>query len=460
VKRLLASCILGLFAATAAPAAAVTVEKYEVQADKALNVPASAQAKALMPGGFPLGIGSGLHVIGEKDGALLFWTVTDRGPNVDAPKYRSAPEAKPAGAIIFPAPDFTPTIAIIELKGGQAKVTKTLPIKDESGKPISGRPLPKGLVGSTGETPLGLDLGALSTDAQGLDTEGIDVDKDGNLWLCDEYGPFLIKVDAKSGQIMKKYAPGAGLPEVIAKRQANRGFEGLAVTPSGKIVAVVQSVVDVDGKIKESGARFLRMVELDPATGQVRTLGYPHDVEAYKASRDAKLGDLVALSDTRFLVIEQAMGKDKKMRNLIYLVDIAKATDLSGKKAADGTELESVKSEAELKALGVVLAGKKLLVDLRALGWTADKAEGLTLLPDGKSLAVMNDNDFGIAPVVENPAAGADGKAVDSPGDYVVGADKTLTLDGKPTKATVNFEPNNEKSQLWIIRLDEALTGK
>ena len=68
----------------------------------------------------------------------------------------------------------------------------------------------------------------LGTDRNGLDTEGISLDKDGNFWISDEYGPFIAKVD-KKGNILEKYGPGMGLPKILADRVPNRGSEGVTV---------------------------------------------------------------------------------------------------------------------------------------------------------------------------------------------------------------------------------------
>lgn len=101
----------------------------------------------------------------------------------------------------------------------------------------------------------------------------------------------------------------------------------------------------------------------------------------------------MALDNQRILLIEQGTGKDKTMINKIYLVDLAQASDLS---AFDGQgkalEFDDAK---DLAKRGVKLAQKREVADLRQLGWRQEKAEGLALIDD-RTLAVINDNDFGL----------------------------------------------------------------
>jgi hypothetical protein len=461
MTRRFAPAALAVFlaAAPAAAAEAPTIQKYVVEAPKSANIPAPAALAAAFPDGFPLGLGSGVAYAGrEPDGSILLYAVGDRGPNADGPNFLAAPDAKPAPAKFFPAPDYVPSLAKLRIKGDVVEVVSVTPLRNADGTPVSGRPLPAGAVGSTGETGLGADLAVLPTDANGLDPEGIAVDPtDGNLWLCDEYGPFLVKVDATTGKIIKKYAPGQGLPDILAKRQPNRGFEGLAVTPDGTVFAAMQSILDVDGKVKASKAPFLRLLELDPATGATRMFAYPHDVAVYKKSGDAKLGDLTAVSANRLVTVEQAKGADKVMRNIVYAVDVSKATDISGKTAPDGSPLETLADAAGLSALGIVPAAKTRLFDLRELGWKAEKAEGLALLPDGKTLVVASDNDFGLAGKVVNPAADKDGKPATDPTDYTLAPGGQAGYEGKPVPTTFTIVPSGEKTELWVVTLPEAL---
>ena len=49
----------------------------------------------------------------------------------------------------------------------------------------------------------------LNYDPNGMDPEGIAVDKQGNFWISDEYGPFIAKF-SKKGQLIQKLQPGNG----------------------------------------------------------------------------------------------------------------------------------------------------------------------------------------------------------------------------------------------------------
>lgn len=423
------------------------VRKLDVSVSPRDYVAAPASLKQLFPKGFPTGVGSGLAFAGkEKDGSLLFLSVTDRGPNADSPKFVGSPGEKGLPTKMFPSPGFHPAVATIKVKGNAASVVKMTPIRGLDGKPVTGLPPAKGEHGSTGETPLDVNLKVLGHDQQGIDPEGIAIDpRKGSLWLCDEYGPFIMELDRKTGQIVRKLAPGAGLPSILAKRQPNRGAEGVAVTPSGKVVAAVQSILDTDGKVKESKAAFTRLVEYDPDTDKTRMLDYPLDETAYKRTADAKIGDVTAVSDTQFLIVEQGEGRDGKMRNLVYLMDISRAS------ALPDLPLETTGLG------GMVPARKWLVADLVALGWTAEKAEGMALV-DARTLALVSDNDFGMAAVLDKPAQDKNGKTVTKPDNYTVGRDGKLMLDGKLVETTISIKPSGEKTTMWLLTLSKPVT--
>lgn len=441
------------------------ITRYEVQVDPIHFVAyggARMDLKQTFPKGFPLSIGSGLAFAGQDaKGILTFWGLTDRGPNGDAPSYQAAP-GKTSATKVFPVPAFHPSLVKIQVRKDGAQVTEVKPLQGPKG-PVTGLPLPAGLVGSTAETALSEELRVLvpGTDLHGLDPEGVVVDPEdpGNLWLCDEYGPFILKVEATSGKILQTFAPGSGLPPVVAFRQPNRGMEGVAAY-GGKVYGIVQSILDLEqapAPYATTKARFLRLVELDPRTGTTRTFAYPHEVDAYAKSKDAKIGDMVAIGKDRFLVLEQGADKSKTMQNRIYLVDISGATDISTLKA-DGKELEVLAKDAELAAAGVNVAKKTLVFDLRMAGsgWVTEKAEGLAVLPDGQTLAVANDNDFGLSVEMTGKNLPSD-----DPTKYVVLPDGSLTFNGSPVSATYELgevDPADRPSRLWLIKLPKPLS--
>ena len=443
---------------TAAQAAPGVLAKLAIELPADGHLTYQGQAASQFPDGLPIGLGSGLSFVGKtSDGALQFVALTDRGPNADAPQWTAEGQARESK--IFIRPDFVPQWMTVTVKDGKAKASHPVLLHDGKGS-IHGLPLQPGTVGATGEMALNDALQPIAlTDSRGLDTEGLVSDGQGGFWLCDEYGPFLIHVDGQ-GKILKQFGPdaqageqqvAAGLPSVLAWRQPNRGFEGIARLPSGKIIAAVQSTLDIDGKTAKS-ATFIRLLELDPQTGNTRMLAYPLESGFYKKNKDAKIGDLVAVDEQTLLVIEQGKDKDKQMHNRIYRLDLAKATDLSGQLIANKA-LEYADADA-LQAAGVVPVGKQLLVDLQSLGWSAEKAEGLTLV-DAKTIAVASDNDFGLGVKVKDKVEDAK-----DPTDYSTDGSGKLLLEGKPVASTLSLKPltgEGASSALWLIGLDQPL---
>ncbi len=444
---LLFTCLFPLASQAAEP----QVDRYVVTFPQGDRVEYKGAYASAFTDGLPVGVGSGLQFVRKEGKDLIFATVTDRGPNADSPKAGEK-ESK-----IFANPKFTPLLMTIRVGDGKAQAIDAHALHDEQG-PISGLPLPEGLIGATNEIALDDKLQQLSGDKRGLDTEGITPDGKGGYWLCDEYGPFIINIDAK-GRILKKYGPQAeqneqgvagGLPNIIKWRQANRGFEGIARMPDGRIIAAVQSTLDIDGKSKNS-ALFTRLVSIDPASGKTAMYGYPIDADVYKKAKDAKIGDIVALDNNRLLLIEQGGDKNKVMRNLVYVVDLSEASDLSEFDKEKAPEFDDA---ARLQARGIKLAGKKEILDLRKLGWQQEKAEGMTLI-DNQTIAFINDNDFGLQAALDDPQ-GAGKKAK----DYEVDGKGHLTLEGKEVAARITLKPLEKPeslNELWVVRLPESI---
>lgn len=440
---------VGVFSNVVLAAGPPRITKYQVVVPPKYFVNYQGPSEQNFPRGFLPGFGSAIALKAiNPDGSIELYGITDRGPNGDGPKYQTG--TKKCSSKFFPVPQFQPQIGIIRVKDGKAEVTSVLGLRDEKGKAITGLPIEPGLIGATNEIALDDSFRRLRYDNRGMDTEGIALDADGNFWICDEYGPFIAQYD-KKGRLLRKYAPGQGLPAVMKYRTPNRGFEGLTVTPAGLVYAAGQSPLDIEGKSGET-AQFSRIVQFDPKTGKSKMLAYPIDAEAYKSPKNAKIGDIYAISDTRFLIIEQGKGKDKQMRNLIYLIDVKDASDLTGI-TIDGKAPEFTADKSKLA--GINFAQKQLLVDLRAHGWNTEKAEGLFLMPDKKTIVVTNDNDFGMTMAVEDAENGTT-----EPDDYILHENGSFTCAGNSAKPRMHIVPNaeQERSQsIWFIELPEAL---
>ena len=441
-KLILLSCAVGTIFTTLPTAtyANTTVTNYIVNADN-YQLPYNGTEQDFANGINP-GYGSGLSLKSiNPDGSIEFYCLTDRGPNGDIPTYIQNGQ-KYAGKF-FPTPNFTPSIGILKISNNHAEIINSIPLKDKNNQKISGKVIPFGNVGSTGELALDFTMKNFGTDNNGLDTEGIARDKDGNFWLCDEYGPFLIKTDS-TGKILEKYGPGMGLPDILAQRVPNRGFEGVTIDDQGNIIGIVQSPLDVDGKTSKT-APYTRIVKLNSQTKEVTMYAYPIDT-GYKNFSKTKLGDITSIGNNQYLVIEQ--GKQNgKMQNLIYKVDLNNATAINGT-----SDLEYNKLPNDFKP-----AQKELIIDLRKNGWNIEKAEGLALLPDRQTIAVVNDNDFGIAIKVNNstnPKASVE--------DYTYNADtkEFSNKDNKVVNITIGLQknaPEEQQSQIYLFKLDHKI---
>lgn len=421
--------LLSLFVSTLTFSEVVNLKKFDIEVPSQFMVPYSGDESEFKDG-FKTGFGSALAFKNiNSDGTIEFYALTDRGPNADIPKYLK--DGKSVPGKFFPAPNFTPSIGILKVDNKKAEIIDKIELKDSTGKNITGLPLPLNRIGSTGEVALDLNMNSLGYDINGLDPEGIAIDKDGNFWISDEYGPFIIKVD-KNGKILEKLEPGNGLPEIVKHRIPNRGIEGLTIDKNGNIYAAVQSTLNVDGKTKDT-AIFTRVLKINPDTKEVKTFAYPID-KNYKSNSAAKIGDIYAVDENKLLIIEQ--GKQKgKMENLIYLVDFSKADDI--------TTLGNLESKGN--DLKIKLGEKKLVVDLRKHGWDTEKAEGLTLLPDNKTIAIINDNDFGMA-ISEDVST-----------YHYNENEKQLYLNNKATNQKLTLKKNTETSQLWLVTLKEEI---
>ena len=464
----------------------LAITRHVIAVPAAFNVPylgTDPSVQQAFAEGFTPSYGSGIAFKGiEPGGALAFYCLTDRGPNGDGPMLPSVDGQGLSESKIFPAPGFAPSIGILHVGTDGAALAASIPIRTADDLPASGLPLPQGALGNTAEVPvhdvLRFDAaGPAVFHAGGIDSEAIAFDrKRGMLWVSDEYGPFLMKIDPASGKMLARYAPGGGLPAILAKRRANRGMEGMTWDSATDTVhAFLQSPLS-DGVARyaptgqdekvEHFAAFLRWVEFDPTSAStLRMLAYPLAATDFAGGRtgNAKLGDMAALGGGKFIVVEQGEGADGKIFNKLMLVETAAATDIGAalfNPATSDLEKSSMAGSAVNGAnwSAVTPIKKTELVSLNGLGWVAEKAEGLALV-DEHTLAITNDNDFGMKTRVfdasgnELPDVDVTQFQVDANGKIVSGAAETDRV--RVARGAERERPLS----LWLLRFARPLAS-
>jgi hypothetical protein len=357
---------------------------------------------------------SALYVIPGTDGKE-FWTCSDRGVNVDCGSANPT-GCKPAYDKMFCFPSYAPKIHRVKIQGDSIQILKSITIKRPDGTPTVGYLLPTGLGSLAKEeasTDTVLDCARYASklapkDPWSIDCEAIAVDKKGNFWLAEENGPSIWKLDT-NGKALNRYSPYANLtgarPEDILidtcfkYRKNNRGFENMTIAPNGKVYAIIQSPLLYPTKAVGEGSRVHRIIEIDPATDATRMFVYLNDGIIGTGAdqirlQDWKLGDMTAINDSTFLVLEAAARGTTDIKRM-YRININKATVITSG-LYSGLTAEGLADSAGLAGAGIKAVKKTLVMDLLAKGWDAalDKAEGVTIINDS-TIALCNDNDFG-----------------------------------------------------------------
>jgi Esterase-like activity of phytase/PEP-CTERM motif len=251
-----------------------------------------------------------------------------------------------------------------------------------------------------------------------LDPEALRVSRDGkSVFVSDEYGPYIYQFDRATGERIATFALPAetfgiaspksdGAAEIAGNtsgRVANKGMEGLAITPDGtKLVGFVQSPLIQDGG---DGGRANRIVTIDIATHEVKQFAYDNRV----GGKNYNSSEIIALNDHQFLVLERdgkglGDGSTAAFKS-IYLVDLANAADVSGL-GGEAALLANAPAKtlfldlkAALNAAGI--ASDRIPAKLEGLAFGDDVVVGGVLT---HTLYVANDNDFlGSVGGLENP---------------------------------------------------------
>lgn len=240
-----------------------------------------------------------------------------------------------------------------------------------------------------------------------LDPESIRVSNDGlSVFISDEYGPYVYQFLRFSGlrlrtfQLPEKFFVSTlspmGNTEIsnnTSGRVANKGMEGLAITPDGRtLVGIMQNALIQDAS--DGAPNLLRIVTIDIASGRT-THEYP-----YLLTTGSGVSDIVALNNHELLVDERdgkgladAPGEKAKIKQILK-IDLQGATDISNMTG----------SEAQTHAVAKTLF-LDIVKTLNTAGITSDlipaKIEGTAFGPDVvvegvkiHTFWVANDNDF------------------------------------------------------------------
>ncbi len=351
-----------------------SISKYEITGNKDLIDHS---------GGYSPAIGSSLFFIEKKKDDLFFYGLTDRGPNAPIQQNNLT-------KVIFFHPQFEPVVVKIKVNKQKAEIVDFFKVIKNNDIHMTGMPT-KGIEGpSFYEVPVNHNIDDIHIYEGGMDSESLTMDKEGHFWIGEEYDPAIIKVNGKTREIEKILRPGQGLPEFVTHRQINRGFEAMAVAPNGKVYAFLEGVLKFDQDDSKINNKIIRLLEIDPNTNNTRTFAYKFDEEAYQHFRKVKIGDLTAINDNEFLLVEQGKAKNGNMTNIIYKIDISNATDIQH--FENGIFIEHMLPE-DLSKVSVIT--KKEVLNTNNYGWDEEKLEGLTIV-DSKTIALSNDNDFGI----------------------------------------------------------------
>lgn len=371
---------------------------------------------------------SGMYPIPNTNGTE-FWIVSDRGVNVDAANANLS-GCRPTYDKVYAFPNYAPKLHRVRIKGDSVQILQTISIKRPNGTGATGLINPTGFGSTALEVPstdtvmncANFSLKTVAKDIWGIDAEGVAIDKYGNFWICEEGGPAIWVINT-SGVVLKRYTPYANLPGAQTQdimidscfkyRKNNRGFEGIAIAPNGKVYAMIQSPILYPNKTVGEGTQIHRILEIDPATNAQKMYVYLNDGVIGSGGnqirlRDWKLGDMAAINDSTFLVLEAALRGTTDIKRM-YTINLNKATAVNSG-LYGGVTLEALVDSAGLAAHGIVPVKKKLFMDMFAYGWNAslDKIEGIAIINDS-TIAVCNDNDYGQSSPLENGLATATG---------------------------------------------------
>lgn len=449
------------------------IRKYVLRVPDSLLVPYtgnSTSLKSSFPRGLRPAVGAGITVTaGSTAGNVQLRSVTSRGIAVSAPRYFDGVTVRSADVLLGSDTNGLPSLGAIALSQVGADLQSVTPLKTADGAAFSGRPTPTDASGSDGARNLDETLQPRSPefDQRGLDPAGVVEGDSGSLWICDRRGPFLVQVDTQ-GRTLQRLGPAGSagalpdvtrrLPAILEFRQPGLGCGGVALrTNSGEVAFSVGAALNVGGRTATT-ARLIRLVTLNPRTGTVRQFGLPIRSNEFAL----RVLDLESISEDRLLALLRYRdgGASGAYRWEIRIVDLAGASELSSKSLTSGPSAGlalEYGSAADLESSGVTLATTTMLLELGALGWIAENAEGLARI-NAQTLVVIGQANGGVTSRIRggDPALGVAEHQVDRNGLI------TPRAPGSSSPATFELPPapvESRQTVIWTLQLRTPVPG-
>ena len=260
-----------------------------------------------------------------------------------------------------------------------------------------------------------------------FDTEGIRVSNDGfSVFISDEYGPYVYQFDRLSGVRLRSFQlPSSFYVETLSSQGAietsgntsghvaNKGMEGLAITPDGKtLVGIMQNALIQDAAAGGDAKNLLRIVTIDIASGAV-THQY-----GYLLTTGSGVSEILALNNNEFLVDERdgkgrGDGSNAKIKQL-FKIDLSNAVDISDKLGLDAAA-SPVSKTLFLDLVALLtnngIAASNIPAKIEGISFGADVKQGKTKY---HTLWIANDNDF------LQTVPDASGNEIDNPNQFFV----------------------------------------
>lgn len=326
-------------------------------------------------------------------------------------------------------------------------LTETTGLRDANGTPTTGLD-PSGFRAAANGFP---NLPTGSNGRVSVDNEAVVRGRDGSFWISDEYGPYIYRYRADGTLLNAIRPPDALIPirqgsenfssnnpatgqrapvpaDPVTGRQNNQGFEGLALSPDGRLLSgLLQSATRQDGGLGGSSAlRFnTRLISYDisnpsaPAQTGHYIVQLPRFTTATGATQVAAQSELLALNRTQYLMLARDSGNGYSLASAtsryrqVLLLDTRGATNIAGT-AYEGTTPVAPNG---VLAAGITPVSQTTLININdntQLGRFGlrngspndrnnlyEKWEGMALLPaldrnrrNDFFLVIANDNDF------------------------------------------------------------------